>query len=165
VTDIDDLEILDDDTDENYVRLRKTDADSLRKAARRSRELEKEVKGYQQKDLISTAGLGDLTDEQRTDLLKLVDDPTTESLKQKAVSLGWVEAPPEPEAPTDEEVDALEQVAGAGDGAGTAPKTTLTPADYGTWPVDKRMRFQQNHPDLAEALTRDQTINIPQGFN
>lgn len=165
-TDFDDLEMLDDPESDQHVRMNKRDVERLRTAAKETPKLRKELDGYKKTDAIRSAGLTDLTDSQITKLSKLVDDPTPENLRAEAEELGWVQA----QAPDPEQqqiaAEVAAQTAAAANANGGAPPADrrVTNEKYDTWPVDKRMRFQENHPDLAEALMRDETIDAPAGF-
>src|ERR1700685_1561237 len=98
-TDFDDIELLDDPESDDYVRLRKSDHQKMREAPKSSVTIRKKLDVLKRRDAITTAGLTDLTEKQRSALATLVEDATPENLRAEAEALGWVQpAPPDPNA-------------------------------------------------------------------
>lgn len=171
--DPDSIEVLEDETDGDYRRIRKDLLDNLRKAAKTPRALREENAALKREKLVRTAKLDNLSELQVSVLASQAgDDATPEALRTLAKDLGW--EVPEPEQ-TDEQreqqqIDAEAQahgdIAAASVGGGATATRQPTGADYAQWPIDKRMRFQNEHPQLAEAMMRDpsQPIQLPAGF-
>lgn len=165
-TDFDDLELLDDPESDTHVRLNKADVERLRKAAKQGRQDRKELEGLKRRDAITTAGLSDLTEKQRSALATLVEDATPENLRAEAEALGWVQpAPPDPNAVSDAELAAHDQVAAAGAGAASAAISRhVTQNDLALWSTEKLRRLDAQHPDLYELCMRGEEIDLPPTF-
>jgi hypothetical protein len=165
IFDPDSIELTDDPESDTHVRLNRTDVERLRKAAKGSTAVRKELDEYKRRDAITAAGLTGLSAKQSAALAKLVEDVTPENLRAEAEALGWVEPPaPDPDAVTAEELQAHGDLAAAGVGGGIPASTTAKPDDVAGWPVDKRMRFMNAHPDLHENLLRGESIQLPVAF-
>lgn len=162
--DLDNLDLLDDDEDENFVRIRKTHLDQVRGAAKNSTKYQREAETLRREKAVADAGLHDLTDAQRNALTALVEEPTVEALKAKAAELGFIETAPAVPEPDAADLEAIERQAAAGQGAGAPISTQVKPEDANGWPIDKLMRLNEQHPDLSELLKRGETITLPQGF-
>lgn len=171
--DLDDLDIHPDEADpDNYRRISAADLKRLRKAADERRDLRTQVAGLNREKQVRTAGLEGLSERRISVLAKEAgDDATPEDLRELAVELGFIEpAAKSAEEVEQEQIDSEAQAHGevaAASVGGTTPRTGIATAkDYGTWGADKRMRFQEQHPALAEAMLRDPEapIQMPNGF-
>lgn len=153
----DDLEEETDDDSPLVKKLRSQLKESSKKA-KRADELETELGDYKRKDAITGAGLK-LNDRQVKALLAAHDgEVTAEGLKATAIELGFAQKSQEDEE-LEEDLAAQERIAAAAAGGGQAPgATVLTPADVAQWPVDKTMRFRQQHPVEFEALKRGEEV-------
>ena len=58
----------------------------------------------------------------------------------------------------EEESGARQQTRQALSGKVSGSKLTISPEDYANAPIDKRMKFLQNHPDEAEALMHGESV-------
>lgn len=165
-TDFDDLEIQDDEENENVAKIGKNDLKRLRDAAKSGRAAVKELDGLRRQTAITDAGLKDLNTDQREALSLLVTEATPENLRAKAEALGWVEKRVDPEQQQiDQEIADQTSASAAATGAGAPVKNTISNEDYTSWPIDKRMRLQDNHPEVVEALMReDREVRLPAGF-
>lgn len=166
--DFDDLDLTDDPESDEHVRLSKADVKRLRQAARRAGVAERELSDLRREKKVRDAGLNGLSPRQIATLAREVgDDDGPEKLREIAVEFGWA-SPPEPSAEqqqTDAEVNAHTQVAAIANGAEPpAQRSSVKPEDINSWPVDKQMRLNELHPDLAESVLRGEPIDLPPGF-
>lgn len=137
----------------------------LRTQAKDLKELEdlrKENSDLKRSTVIKEAGL-ELKPSQVTALLAAHGDKdlTADLLRETAVDLGWAE--PKQDVPA-EDLAATDRITAATAGVTTAPSVagSLTAADVGSWPMDKKVRFMNKHPDEWEALKRGEPIRVPQ---
>lgn len=162
--DLDNLDIQADDTDDDYVRIRKSHLDGVRDAAKSSAKHRKEIEGLRRDKSLAEAGLNDLTDEQRAAVLALVEEPSPDAYRSKAQALGFIAAPPAAPEPTPDDVEAIGRQAQVGAGAGTPTSNQVSPEELNGWPVDRLMRLDSQHPALYESAMRGETIELPPGF-
>jgi hypothetical protein len=167
--DPDAMESIDDEDDENYVRVKKTDFVKARKAARKGQDARRTLADLQRQEQVRAAGLDGLSDRQIAVLASQAgDNPTSETLRELAVEFKWVEAPEpsEEQQQTDAEIDAHTQAAAVATGAEPPAQRTAIPAEaVAGWPVDKQMRLEADHPDIYERTLRGEPITLPPGFN
>lgn len=162
--DFDSIDVLDDEENDNLVRLGKNDLKKLREAAKEGRTARRELDGLKREKAVIDAGLQDLTPKQTAALARLVEDATPENLRAEAVALGWVTEQADPDAVPAAELEVHAEMANAANGATAPASRRLEPAQAVEWPQDKLMRFDRDHPDLYELLMRGQAIDLPAGF-
>lgn len=162
--DLDDLDIQADDTDDDYVRIRKSHLNGVRDAAKAAAKHRKEADDLRREKAVTESGLKDLTAAQRQALADLVKEPTADALKAKAIELGFVPPEPAAPAPSDEELAEHEKAAQVANGASAPASSQVTPEEANGWPTDRLMRLSRSHPDLYESLLRGETVSLPQGF-
>lgn len=167
--DFDDLETLPDDEDDGYVRIKKDDLKSVRKAARSAGAAREKLATYERRDKVREAGLEGLTERQIATLAREVgDDDSPEKLRELAVEFKWAE----PAEPSQEQQQTEAEIAGQSEAAAIstgaeppAQRTQVKPEDINSWPADKLLRLNEDHPELAELVLQGQSINLPPGFN
>lgn len=170
--DLDAIEELEDETSDDYVRLKKSDVKQLRSAAKAKGTAERELAGYKRQDAVRKAGLKGLTERQIAVLAREAgDDQSPEALKQIATELGFpVNTEPsedeQEQQQIEDEMQQQEDAAAVGTG-GQSPtaRTGITPEEINGWPSDRLMRLQQQHPDTYESVLRGDPITLPPGFN
>jgi hypothetical protein len=162
--DFNDLDVLEDETDENYRRISKRDLDRLRDAADKGSKYRKKAEELERQSAFSQAGLNDLNEAQRAALTRLVEDPSPEKYREQAAALGFIAppAPVEPEHTAD--LEAIDRQAAVANGAGAPQSVQVTPDDANGWPVDRLMRLNEQHPALYDRLLSGEPITLPQGF-
>lgn len=157
------LHVGDDDSDTlRTVRSRYKEAKKVAKSAKATSE---ENQALKQENALLKAGLGDLTEKQRTALFASHDgDLTPEKLMETAVEIKLAE-PPEPKVPAEEQA-AHERVAAAAGGAGTAKPggAEIDAQEVKTWGMDRKARFRRDHPEEWEGLLRGEKVKRPQGW-
>lgn len=167
--DFDDIEITPDEEDDGYVRIKKDDLKSIRKAARGAGEARQKVAQYERRDKVREAGLDSLSQRQ-IDILAQQAGPEDgpDKLREIAVELGWAQ-PAEPDEETqrrEAEIAGQTEAAQVANGAEPPASRTQIPADViNSWPADKLMRLNEQHPDIAELVLQGQPISLPPGFN
>lgn len=98
-----------------------------------------------------------LTQRQRDALVREVgDDKTPEALRKAAEEFKWVEPKQDP---IEQELEGHERVENAGNGARGAAGAVLDAETVGSWPMDKMLRFKEQHPDAWEAIKRGEAVN------
>lgn len=162
--DLDNLDLLDDEDDADYVRIRRSHLDDVRQAAKNSSKHRKEAEDLKREKAVLDAGLTGLTADQRDALSTLVKEPTAEALRDKAVALGFIAAPPAIPDPTAEELEAHQRAADVANGAGAPINNTVKPEEANGWDTAKLMRLNERHPDIYELLLRGESITLPAGF-
>jgi hypothetical protein len=167
--DFDDLDFTPDEESDDHVRLSKADLKKLRSAARRAGAAERDLAAYKRQETVRTAGIEGLTERQINVLASEAgDDDSPEKLRELAVEFGWA-TPPEPNVEDQQreaEIDAHTAAAAVANGAEPPAQRSQVPAtEIAGWPVDKRMRLLDHHPDLHELALRGEPINLPAGFN
>lgn len=167
--DFDDLETLPDEDDEQYVRIKKDDLKSVRKAARTAGEARKELATYKRQDKVRAAGLEDLSERQIAVLASQAgDDDSPEKLRELAVEFKWAEpAEPSAEAQQNEvEIAGQQQAATVSTGAEPPAQRSQVPADVvAGWTHEKQMRLEEHHPEIYELALRGEPVTLPPGFN
>lgn len=167
--DPDAIESIDDEEDENYVRVKKTDFVKARKAARKGQDARRTLADLQRQDKVRSAGLDGLSERQIAVLASQVgDDASTEQLHALAVEFGWAQAPEPSEEQQRNEAEIAGQTEAAAISTGAEPpaqRTQLAAQEIAAWPVDKRMRLLEQHPDIHELALRGEPITLPAGFN
>lgn len=124
-------------------------------------ELRSENQSLKARTYLNDAGLSGLKPSQQKAVLALVEgDPSVEALKEAAVELGFVE----PDTSGAASEDAQRQMAGAAANAGTSGggnvTDMVTPQDFGTWDMTRRVDFMDRHPEKFAALERGETIRV-----
>lgn len=151
----DDLEI-DHPDDSDLLRTLRKQLRAANKKGKRVDELETKVRTLEGERLISTAGLGNLTDRQRQMLLREVgDEITVEKLKEAAVELGWAEAEPDP---GEQQIDEHTAISNAGRGAQGKGGSEISPETVSSWDEQRRRDFRKQHPAEWESLKRGETV-------
>lgn len=136
-----------------------------KKKAKSAKELGEENQALKQKNALLEAGLGELTEKQRTALFASHDgDLTPEKLRETAVEIKLAE-PPEPKVPAEEQA-AHERIAAAAGGAGTAKPggAEIDAQEVKTWGMDRKAKFRRDHPEAWEGLLRGEKVKRPQGW-
>lgn len=167
--DPDDIDVQNDDTDEDYVRIRKSDLKKVRTAARSAGAAKKDLAAYRRQDTVRSAGIEGLNDRQIAVIASQAEgDESPENLKRIAADLGWYTppAPSDEEQQTDAEVAAhTEAVAATSGGQPVNTRATVPAEELASWPIDKLQRLDRSHPEIYESAMRGEPVTLPAGFN
>lgn len=167
--DPDDIDVQNDDADEDYVRIRKSDLKKVRTAARAAGAARKELASYKRQDTVRAAGIEGLNDRQIAVIAAQAEgDESPDNLKRIAQELGWYTppAPSDEERDTDAEIDAHSEAVAATSGAQpVAHRNTIPAEELASWPIDKLQRLDRNHPEIYELAMRGEPVTLPAGFN
>lgn len=156
----DDLDLDDDDTTGDVpAQLRKA-AKRGKKAAKDRDEARAENDRLRRELAVYQAGLGGLDAKKVKAILSAIDgDVTAEAVKSQAVDFGWAAPDANPDDALAGEIDAQAQISAASQAGGkSAPTSVLSPQDVNDWPIDKRLRFLDKHPEEYERLLRGESI-------
>lgn len=167
--DFDDLDLTADDESDDHVRLSKADVKRMRAAAKRAGAAEKELAAYKRQDSVRKAGIEGLSERQINAIAREAgDDDSPAKLLEIAVEFGWAQAPEPSEEQQQTEAEIAGQTEAAAISTGAEPpaqRTQVKPEDINSWPADKLLRLNEDHPELAELVLQGQSINLPPGFN